>query len=170
MAVKGNATALHFLFSPPFHPGAWDRIVANAELFVVRNAGRQFLGFADDQRKRLAGQKGSGKKGHRPELEQEFGYDTKAAMHAIRLLGECREVVETGRITLPRPEREFLVRIRAGEFSLQQILEIAERMKQACVEVERNSTLADDADRERISQLPAQVTREHWDQRHPLSL
>jgi hypothetical protein len=68
---------------------------------------KQFLGFADDQLKRMTGQKGRGKKGQRPEIEVEFEYDVKAAMHTLRLLYECKELVSSGTITLPRPEREI---------------------------------------------------------------
>jgi hypothetical protein len=41
---------------------------------------KPFLGFADDQMKRLLGQKGQ-KNVHRAELEDKHGYDTKYAMH-----------------------------------------------------------------------------------------
>ena len=51
---------------------------------------KQFLGFASDQLKPMTGKKGRGKKGQRPEIEQKYGYDVKAAMHALRLLCECR--------------------------------------------------------------------------------
>jgi hypothetical protein len=51
---------------------------------------KPFVGFADDQLKRqlkrMTGSKGRGKKGQRPEIEEKFGYDVKAAMHALRLL------------------------------------------------------------------------------------
>jgi hypothetical protein len=39
--------------------------VARPQIFVARNCVKQFLGFADDQLKRMTGQKGRGKKGRR---------------------------------------------------------------------------------------------------------
>jgi len=54
---------------------------------------KPFLGFADDQMKRLLGQKGQ-KNVHRAELENKHGYDTKYAMHVIRLYGEAKELME----------------------------------------------------------------------------
>jgi predicted nucleotidyltransferase len=82
MAAKGNATALHFLFAEPqeVEPKTWKKIQAGRELFLSRNSSKQFLGIADDQFKRLTGEKGSGKKGQRPEYIGKFGYDTKASM------------------------------------------------------------------------------------------
>ena len=58
---------------------------------------KPFLGFADDQLKRMTGTKGRGKKGQRPEIEAKFGYDVKAAMHTLRLLNECKELLSEGR-------------------------------------------------------------------------
>ncbi|HEV7519913.1 MAG TPA: nucleotidyltransferase domain-containing protein [Candidatus Angelobacter sp.] len=65
MAAKGNATALHFLFAEPQEvpPAPWKKVQEQRELFLARNSTKQFLGFADDQFKRLTGEKGSGKKG-----------------------------------------------------------------------------------------------------------
>jgi hypothetical protein len=62
----------------------------NRHVFLARSFVKPFVGFADDQLKRqlkrMTGSKGRGKKGQRPEIEEKFGYDVKAAMHALRLL------------------------------------------------------------------------------------
>ena len=132
MAAKGNATALHFLFAEPkeVDPKAWKKIQAKREVFLSRNSAKQFLGFADDQFKRLTGEKGSGKKGQRPEYIGKFGYDTKAAMHGLRLLYECLELMAHRRITLPRPEKDLLIEVRSGEWPLERVLAHAKRFKQ----------------------------------------
>ena len=44
------------------------------------------------------------------------GYDIKAALHAIRLLNEGIELMRSGSITLPRPEKELLITIRTGNY------------------------------------------------------
>jgi predicted nucleotidyltransferase len=74
LACKGNPTALHFLFAKnTLTSDIWSAVVARPQIFVARNCVKQFLGFADDQLKRMTGQKGRGKKGQRPEIEVEFG-------------------------------------------------------------------------------------------------
>jgi hypothetical protein len=50
-------------------------------------------------------------------------YDTKYAMHVIRLYGEAKELMEQGRITLPRPNKDELVEIRHGKYSLAELQE-----------------------------------------------
>src|SRR5277367_734001 len=121
LAAKGNPSALHFLFAPlKFTTATWGHVTARPELFLAKGHLKPFLGFADDQMKRLLGQKGQ-RNVHRADLEQKHGYDTKYAMHVARLFGEAKELLETGHISLPRPNREELIAIRNGKYSLREI-------------------------------------------------
>lgn len=63
----------------------------------------------------------------RAELEAKFGYDTKHAMHLVRLLRMCREILETGKVTVKRQDREELLAIRAGAWSYERLVEWAAR-------------------------------------------
>jgi len=164
MAAKGNATALHFLFAEPkeVEPGAWKKIQAGRGLFLSRNSSKQFLGFADDQFKRLTGEKGSGKKGQRPEYIGKYGYDTKAAMHGLRLLYECLELMAHQRISLPRPEKDLLIEVRSGEWTLERVLAHAKKLARAVEDAVAGSPLPEKVDRRAISELVAQVHLEFW--------
>jgi predicted nucleotidyltransferase len=164
MAAKGNATALHFLFADPMEvaPQMWRKIQKNRAVFQSRTSAKQFLGFADSQFKRLTGEKGSGKKGQRPEYIGKYGYDTKAAMHGLRLLYECLELMQYGRITLPRPEKELLIEVRSGVWTFERVLRHAQRMFMEVHEAVRNSPLPEKVDRAAISKLVAQAHLEFW--------
>ena len=164
MAAKGNATALHFLFAEPqeVDPKAWKKIQAGRELFLSRNSSKQFLGFADDQFKRLTGEKGSGKKGQRPEYIGKFGYDTKAAMHGLRLLYECLELMAHKRITLPRPEKDLLIEVRSGEWPLGSRPGSRKNADERIEEAVASSPLPETVDRTAISRLIAQVHLDFW--------
>ena len=166
MAAKGNATALHFLFAEAqeVEPKTWKKIQAQREVFLSRNLAKQFLGFADDQFKRLTGEKGSGKKGQRPEYIGKYGYDTKAAMHGLRLLYECLELMAHRRITLPRPEKDLLIEVRSGEWPLERVLAHAKKLSKEVEEAVANSPLPVKVDRRAISELVAQVHLPFWDQ------
>lgn len=65
--------------------------------------------------------KGMRNKG-RAELEAKFGYDTKHASHLVRLMQEGKELLLSGKITLPRPEAEELIAIRNGKYSYDELL------------------------------------------------
>lgn len=162
LMAKGNPTALHFLMAPNLtgRTDPWDTFIRPKKtLFASKQAAHQFRGFADAQLRRLKGD-GTGKHGQRPEYIGEFGYDTKAAMHIIRLLNEGIEFMNTGFITLPRPEpeRSLLVSIRTGEFgSLEKLLELANSKFQELQLAEDNSALPAEVDRNQVNQLVAQT-------------
>ncbi len=164
LAAKGNATALHFVFADATAESApvWAMVQEQRRVFLSRRSAEQFLGFADNQKQRITGEKGRGAKGQRPEYIGQFGYDTKAAMHCLRLYFECIELMERGEITLPRPERELLIEIRNGAWPLQRFLETARELHNKAEAAARVSSLPDAVDREKISKVVADAHLRHW--------
>ena len=162
-ACKGNPTALHFLFAKnAVRNPIWSMIAANKDVFLARSCAKEFLGFADDQLKRMTGRKGRGKKGQRPEIERKFGYDVKAAMHTLRLLYECQELLSTHTITMPRPERELLIRVRTGKYPMDKVIMMADELFVACEAATRASALPEKMNRLAVSKLVADSYREAW--------
>ncbi len=163
LACKGNPTALHFLFAESaVRSKTWTNIVTRRDVFLSRSCVPQFLGFADAQLKRMTGKLGRGKKGQRPELEENYGYDVKAGMHVLRLLYECQELVTTGKITLPRPERDVLIRVRTGKYSMDKVLAMAQKQFADCGEAAKTSFLPEKIDRRAVSKLLAESYRAAW--------
>lgn len=66
----------------------------------------------------------------RAAIEAKFGYDCKHAMHLIRLMTMCREILETGVVKVRRPDADFLLSIRNGLWSYDELEEWAERQDQ----------------------------------------
>jgi len=116
----------------------------------------------------LLGQKGQ-KNVHRVELELKHGYDTKYAMHIIRLYGEAKELMEQGRITLPRPNREELVEIRKGKYSLAEIQKLGAQLESEALSAQATSPLPDEVDREAITRLLADAHLRFWSQEGSLT-
>src|SRR5579859_4833639 len=170
MAAKGNATALHFLFAEPQEIPAkfWHIIQKNRSVFLSRTSAKQFLGFADSQFKRITGEKGQGAKGTRPEYVCAHGYDTKGAMHGLRLLYECIELMQHGWITLPRPEKQLLIEVRSGKWLLKQVLSHAQDLFAQVEQAISSSPLPERVDRAAISSLVAKVHLEFWSSRTSL--
>lgn len=164
MAARGNATALHFLFAEATATSdpIWESVQAQAHLFLSKRSSLQFLGFADNQLRRITGEMGKGAKGSRPEYECEFGYDSKAAMHCLRLYFECIELMREGKITLPRPEREYLISVRGGALTLEQFRAEAKRLRLEAEAAAEKSSLPDESARKEISELIARVHLEFW--------
>jgi hypothetical protein len=163
LACKGNPTALHFLLAEGSCSQCdLGRGRCHKDLFLAPGCAKQFMGFADDQRKRMTGAKGRGKKEQRPEFEEKYGYDVKAAMHTLRLLHQCKELVSEGHISLPRPERDFLIRVRTGTYSVEKVLAMAQRLFSECAEAARLSSLPEKVDRAAVSRLLADRYCEAW--------
>lgn len=65
--------------------------------------------------------------GHRAkQAELNEGVDYKALYHAVRVSREAEELLLTGNITFPRPEKDLLLQIRKGELPYQQVAELVE--------------------------------------------
>lgn len=64
----------------------------------------------------------------RGELEEQFGYDTKHAMHLVRLLRMGIEALRDGEIIVKRPDAEELLAIRNGAWTYEEIVEYATDM------------------------------------------
>ena len=164
LAAKGNATALHFLFADATATSApaWRSIQAASHLFPAKHSSAQFLGFAENQRKRILGEAGRGKKGRRPEYECIHGYDSKAAMHCLRLYFECIELMRDGKLTLPRPEKDILIEVRQGKYTLDQFNTMANDLHTAAERATQVSSLPDQVNQTALSELVAVVHRTHW--------
>ena len=90
----------------------------------------RFKGYLQSQRERLLGVRG-GKHTNRPELIEIYGFDTKYAMHMVRLGVPGVELLESGRITLPIPEPwlTWLRDLRQRGHTRDEALEAAEELE-----------------------------------------
>ena len=66
----------------------------------------------------------------RAKLEADFGYDTKHAMHLVRLMTMCKEILSEGKVLVKRPDAEQLRAVRAGAWSYDELLAWAESMEE----------------------------------------
>jgi hypothetical protein len=81
------------------------------------------LGYAIGQKERIL-HKNTGKLGEkRKHLVEKFGYDTKYAMHTLRILNMAKEFFKTGKLNVFREdesERQFLISVKEGKYSLEE--------------------------------------------------
>ncbi|HYQ27741.1 MAG TPA: nucleotidyltransferase domain-containing protein, partial [Polyangiaceae bacterium] len=67
----------------------------------------------------------------RAELERSHGYDTKHAMHLIRLMRMGLEILQTGELRVRRDDAEELSAIRDGALSFEQLLAMARNLQES---------------------------------------
>jgi hypothetical protein len=166
LALAGNPTVLLALFVPDeevvHRDEAGAELVANAHRFVSRLAGERFIGYLRSQREAMTGE--SGAHTNRPELVAAHGYDTKFAMHALRLGVQGTELLTTGRITLPVPEPDlaFLRAVRRGEVGLAEVLAEVDRAEARLLQLSLSGSVPDEPDRAWVDDWLHESHLEYW--------
>lgn len=175
LALSGNPTILALLYIPTsrllYYNSLGSSLRDLTPKIISRLAGKAFLGYMQAQRQRLEGTRGQ-KRTKRPELEEKFGYDTKYAMHVLRLGMQGFELMATGRMTYPmaEPDREFLLSVRNGKYPFDEILHRAsnlEAMLKGSMD-SNNSPLPEFPDRPAVQKWMCSVYLSQWKARQPL--
>lgn len=102
----------------------------------------------------------------RSALEEQFGYDTKHAMHLVRLLRMGVEVLETGQILVRRPDAKELLEIRAGKWTYEEVIEYGEHMNARVMELYKQCTLPKRPDIKLAAKLIMEVQDLIWQGTH----
>lgn len=167
LALAGNPTVLLVLFVPDeevvFRNEAGAELAGNAHRFVSRLAATRFLGYLRSQKAAMTGQAGAHT--NRPELVAVHGYDTKYAMHALRLGLQGIEFLTTGRITLPVPEphRARLRSIRQGDVPLADVLDAITSTEIQITQLQETSAVPDLPDRGWVDDWLHRSHLDFWD-------
>lgn len=128
LALKGSPTVMLPLFAPEEQTlvctDVGHELREQAELFIGPHTRDSFLGYLNSQRRSLVEAGSARGRPRERELSPKHGYDTKYAMHALRIGYQGLELLETGSISLPIPEpqRSRLMDVRLGDAPLESIL------------------------------------------------
>lgn len=88
--------------------------------------------------------------------------DSKNLMHCHRLLRMASEIASGQGIIVRRPDAEWLLRIRRGEFSLDELLDQANEQVENLNEIFDRSELPDSVDSEFVNNLIVGIRREFY--------
>ena len=89
------------------------------------------------------------------------GYDSKNLMHTLRLLDMAGEIAREGVLRVRRPNRDFLLQVRAGEFTYEWLVGRAEEMHAELEDLYGASDLPDAPDREQVNALLVEMRAQH---------
>ena len=168
LALKGNPSVLLALFIPN---GPLTRVCTPegyglsglSQFLVAKTVFGPYRGYMEQQKQLLLGKRGQ-MRVHRPELVEEFGYDTKYAGHILRLGFQGEELLSTGRLTIPMPEkqRDAVIECRRGEmdrdWALAEITESQKRLKEAFLQ----SPLPETPNRSAVEAWMVQTYLDNW--------
>lgn len=93
-------------------------------------------------------------------LEEEYGYDTKAASHLFRLLTECEELLLTGLITFPLKNADKILAIKTGSYTYEEIMQMADSHKENFDQLYKESSLPRKANMAGIKQLYFDIVKQ----------
>ncbi len=167
LALAGNPSILLLLFVPEadlqLSTPAGVELRDLSPCFIAARVQEAYRGYMAAQKERLLGERGQ-MRVKRPELVEAHGYDTKYAMHTLRLGLQGVELLETGRLNLPMrdPDRSTVMAVRRGDVDFPEalrLIEEAEARLRAC------TPPRDEPDRARIEQWLVATHLAHWNAR-----
>lgn len=166
LLLKGSPTVLLPMFVDDEHVVArtdlGSELQTLAPTIICRSTGRAFLGYLDAQRKGLTGERHATRS---RELSRRHGYDTKYAMHALRIGHQGAELLTTGRISLPvdEPIRSELMAVRRGEVPLGEVIVGIDASVRKLEEIIAGDSLTDRPDVDAVNEFVARAYRRAWD-------
>ena len=97
----------------------------------------------------------------RKDLEGKYGYDTKHGSHLLRLMSEGEELLLKGNITFPRPDADYLLAIKNGYLTYDQLIEKVGDFDEKFEKLYKDSKLPKEPDRNRVDKLCIEIVEEY---------
>lgn len=165
LAAKGNPSVLVLLWLPEHlaKHRIGEKLIGIRDSFISRSAGESFLGYLTAQKKRLKGE--LSKAVNRPELVAKYGYDTKFAMHALRLGLEGIQLLTERTLTIPvaEPNLTILRSVRNGLVSYKEAVQLIEDAEAKLKVLVDSCTW--EADLDKINNFLVHAHIAHWEVR-----
>jgi len=100
----------------------------------------------------------------RAKLEERFGFDSKHALHLVRLLRMGNEILTTGKVVVWRPDAEELLAIRNGAYTYEQLMEIVEPLKARIDSIYESKAyvVPFSVNNQSLSDLAVELHEAHW--------
>lgn len=162
LAAKGNPTVLQMLWTPRDKWLMWHDEWPTIQQQLVKLLPSQlcrasFRGYLQQQKKKMLTDRGQ-----RETLKEQFGFDTKFAMHAVRLGFQGLEVLQNGQTQLPMNLAHLSVcqQIRHGGWTEPDVIELIDSLDEALKTTD--SCLTPEPDWDTIDEWLADTYRMFW--------
>jgi predicted nucleotidyltransferase len=168
LALVNNPNILELLFVPKesiiLYTEPYSEMRRNKERLVSKRIFKAYFGYAKAQLIRLERCHTDEMTSKRKDNVLKFGYDTKAAMHMFRLLEQCKTLASIGTIVLPICGHNLstLVEVRDGEYTIEEIKELANEKFKYLREIEKTSDLPEEPDFHFWNDLCVSLHKEHF--------
>ncbi len=139
----------------------WSLLYEKRGDLLSLKAKHTFSGYAHAQFHRL--DKLNEKVNENPKRLEEFnkfGYSTKNASHLFRLMNMCFEILKEHKIYVMRPERQQLISIRNGEYTLKEIRDLVDKKNDLIEQAYVASTLRSAIDFNLANNLKVKILKQ----------
>ena len=96
----------------------------------------------------------------RADLESKFGFDAKHALHLVRLVRQCKEILKNGELIVKRLDAKELLEIRSGAWTYEQLCKWFDEQHKEIEELYKTSSLQYQNDRELLNNLCQEMIEE----------
>lgn len=159
LASKANPNILEVLFVDDADilvcTSAGSLLRQNRYKFLSKKAFKSYSGYAASQVKKMRTHKSDHPE--RRKLHEKYGYDTKYAMHLIRLLRTCTELLTDGEIYVKRPDARELIAIRNGSLTEAELIGMVLELETKNAQLVKTSILPDEPNYEELDELCVQA-------------
>lgn len=155
LALEGNPNVVEQLFVKDDHVLYQNEFGAELremrQEFLTKNAYGRFGAYAFAQMKRLNSKNNGTHHGSHKDLIEKYGYDTKHAMHLVRLFQMGIQILSDRELDTFRPNHEELLSIRQGMYTLEEIKQYAEELNEQLEESMKTSRIPDYPDFNKVN-------------------
>jgi hypothetical protein len=96
----------------------------------------------------------------RAELERRHGYDTKHAMHLVRLMRTGLELLETCELHVRRSDAHELNAVRDGAMTFDELQKVASELQAKMLAAVKGTALPADVDHAFVEEMALEIIRE----------
>jgi predicted nucleotidyltransferase len=170
MASAGNPSILVALFGPDsairMSTEAGRELIRFRQEFISKQSGQRFLGYMSSQRRRMIDSRAGVRapRANRPELIEQFGYDTKFAMHMLRLGYQGIELLNHGTLEMPiRGEAgDFLRSVRRGDIDYDEVLQTSDDLMNELEDLIEDCGWPDSPDAKSVGHFSVKMHQLTW--------
>lgn len=152
LALRANPNILECLHSPLVEriDDTGRELLALRDAFLSRRAHATFTGYALSQRKKLEA-----------DVRQYGAPRWKHAMHLVRLMTSCRDLVRTGTLTIEvGPARDRLLAVKRGEVPWPEVESWMTRLAEESTKALPHSPLPENPDHARVADFLFRIRRD----------
>lgn len=160
-AMQGVPNNIEILF---VRPGDYLKVtdlgqvlIDNRHLFLSKQIKNKFGGYARSQLMKLKNKKSNGT--GRQDLIDKYQFDTKFAMHSVRLLTSAIEILESEDFSTYRSNRQLLLDIRNGKYTFDEVIEMIKHYDNELKQVLEVSGLPDKPDYKTINKMLIDINK-----------